>query len=515
MNQYNLAQKFYLNSVANPERIALVIGADEYSYGELATRAADLAGWIAGEFPESTTRVGILASRSLEAYVGIIASAWAGKTYVPLNPTFPESYLRKIVKRTKISSLIVDRATENLFNAKTSGFEDVRFVSPDLLVDGAGSIKKTVEPIAVSPDDLLYIMLTSGTSGEPKMIGATAANTNHFLEVSQSRYKLLAEDRLSQFNDICWDPSVFDMFAAWAVGASVYVVPAAQLLAPAHFIQEKNLSIWYSTPSQIELLTRMKLLKPGCFPSLRLSLFVGEPLTVNAALQWSKAAPNSIVENVFGPTETTVVCMGQPYEQDRPEIITPKRGYVAIGSPYQGVQVAVVDRDHHFLKGGEEGELVISGPMVVPGYLNDSELTEQKFVKLDHPERGESVWYLTGDLGYQDIGGIFHFLGRGDNQVQIFGKRVELEEIEFHLRQVANCEEAVAVGWPIKDGSAQGLIGFVSGTKVDAVQLKVELQKRLPAYMVPRKINILAEMPRNRNGKLDRKTIIKYVTGEK
>ena len=256
----------------------------------------------------------------------------------------------------------------------------------------------------------------------------------------------------------------------------------------------------------------MNLLKPECFPSLRLSLFVGEPLTANAARQWSTAAPNSLVENVFGPTETTVVCMGQAFDPVRPEIITPKRGYVAIGEPYQGINVEIVNREHKFLTTGEVGELVITGPTVAPGYLDAPRLTAENFVELDHPVLGASIWYLTGDRGYRDKDGIFHFLGRGDNQVQILGKRVELEEVEFHLRQAAGCEEAVVVGWPIKDGSVQGLIGFVGGTGVDAVHLKRELQNRLPAYMVPGKINILAEMPRNRNGKIDRKTIIKFVT---
>jgi amino acid adenylation domain-containing protein len=523
MRHYNLAQNFYLNSINKPARTALVVGKKIYSYKDLAAKTCDLAAWLVSECQEAGARVGIMASRSLAAYVGVLAASWAGKTYVPLNPNFPTAYLEKLIERTKVKVLVVDRETEDHLESRAQGLNGIISISPcskpELKsITGEHSFineKKLFPPVEVSSKDLLYIMFTSGTSGEPKMIGASALNVAHFLEASQSRYKLVAGDRVSQFNDLCWDPSVFDIFAAWAVGAAVYVVPAEQLLAPANFIKKNCLTVWYSTPSQIELLSRMNLLKPGSLPSLRLSLFVGEPLTASAASQWNKAAPNSLVENVYGPTETTVVCMGQPYDPIRPEIITPKRGYVAIGTPYHGVQVALINRDQQFLREGEVGELVISGPTVAPGYLGKPELTAQQFVDISHPELGKSTWYLTGDRGYQDHTGIFHFLGRGDNQVQILGKRVELEEVEFHLRQVAGCEEAVVVGWPVKDGSVQSLVGFVSGTKDDALQLKRALQKRLPAYMVPRKINILAAMPRNRNGKLDRKAILKYVTEAK
>ena len=508
---YNLVNAFFNNAVATPENSALWVDGCDYSYKEISAAAFQSATWLADRYTERA-HVGILASRHLEPYIGVLAALWCGHLYVPLSPNQPISYLRSIIKNAEIDCIIIDDSCQKLID---SGLLEGMAVDvfPVTLPEDADGAWPSFPPVPVLPNHPAYIMYTSGSTGTPKGIAATAANVRHFLQATQKRYQLRASDRLSQFNDLHWDPSVFDLFSAWEVGASVHVVPAGQLLFPTRFIQEHELTVWYSIPSQITMLDRGRLLKPGVLPSLRLSLFVGEPLTATMAATWQEAAPNSLVENVYGPTETTVVCTGQPFSND-PDCITDERGYVALGTPYDGMILDVIDPvSSKFVHPGSPGEIVITGPQMTPGYWHDPAKTAEKFVDLDHPDLGTRRWYLTGDQGYRTPENRFHFLGRIDNQVQVHGKRVELEEVESHLRQVTELDQVAVVAWPIIDGSAQNLYGFVEGPGSEN-DLKKSLRERLPLHMVPKRVFFLEDLPRNRNGKIDRKTLVRQLDDE-
>jgi acyl-coenzyme A synthetase/AMP-(fatty) acid ligase len=360
------------------------------------------------------------------------------------------------------------------------------------------------EPVAVSANQIAYILFTSGSTGTPKGIAPTVTNVAWFLEATQERYQITENDRLSQFNDLPWDPSVFDMFSAWKVGAATYVVPTQQLFAPTHFIRKHNLTVWYSGPVQIAQLQRMNQLKPESLPTLRLSLFVGEPLIKEAATTWQKAACNSLVENVYGPTETTVVCLGQPFSDD-PACITPERDYVAIGTPYRGARISIVDAQRNLLVDGEIGEIVISGPMVTPGYWQAPELTKECFMQLPG---SDEVCYFSGDLGYRTSLGVFHFLGRKDNQLQVHGVRIEPEEVERHLRHISGVNEVAVIGWPVVHGLVTGLMAFTGPSNLSSDEIRQQLEERLPAVMIPKEIRILDSLPRNQNHKIDRNALL-------
>jgi D-alanine--poly(phosphoribitol) ligase subunit 1 len=508
---YNLATSFALQAATHPPAPALFVDGNSYSYGELAEKTAHIAGWLSHHINESNPRVGILASRTLTAYTGVLGAAWAGATYVPLNPAFPTPRLRKILKQAGLQALIVDQ----------NGLRHLKELAPDLpqeklllLPADAPSPEEVYPcplPVKVHRDALAYLMFTSGTTGEPKGINITVGNVQQMLTTLQSRYRIVADDRLSQFFELSFDPSVFDIFMALSAGASLHVVPEAQLTAPAHFIRKHQLSIWSSVPSLIGMLEQMKLLKPGLFPTLRLSLFCGEALSTTSAESWQQTSPNSQVENLYGNTETTVHCMMQNCADT--DISTHNRGIVAIGEPLPGLHAAIVDQKQQFLPSGVEGELAISGPQVSPGYLHQPELTAARFPTLDHPTLGPSRWYLTGDLSRQDESGRFHFLGRIDNQVQLRGHRIELDEIEHHLRKASGCENAIALFIEATDASEQQIIGIISCPEAEPGQLRDKMRAFVPGYMVPKKIIYIKSLPRNSSGKIDRRACLGLLEG--
>jgi non-ribosomal peptide synthetase component F len=322
-----------------------------------------------------------------------------------------------------------------------------------------------------------------------------------FLAATRDLFAVGPGDRTAGLCETTFDISVFDMFFTWDRGAALHVVPAAQAMAPLAYLREREITVLFGVPSVARMLARMNLLRPGSLPSLRVSIFAGEPLAATLAESWSAAAPGSVVENFYGPTEAAVSCSHQRFE---PGGRTPSvRGIVSIGRPFPGTRLRILDAEHQPAPAGTAGELAIAGAQLALGYYGDAEQTGRKFVHLDGQR-----WYLTGDQAVMDGDGRLFYLGRLDNQVKVRGHRVELEEVEAHLRAVSGVEAVAVVAWPVHDGSADGLLAFVAGDLDDRVaELRTALRARLPPHMVPTALHIVDSLPLTANGKIDRRAL--------
>jgi amino acid adenylation domain-containing protein len=511
----NLALSFFNNARNHPQRLALSVNQRDFAYGELAEVVERIAGWLQSRSADQVKLVGILASRNWAAYAGLLGACWAGAAYVPLNPDWPERRLLGILERTELDALVVDDRGLKLLTAQVLKQSPKHILAPGSTSFSLGTSPACARiagfdalpppdhhhlPRTLGEDDLAYIMFTSGTTGSPKGVMVSTGNVSAFLAAMQEVYPFGSQDRVSQTYDLTFDPSVLDMFTTWSSGASLHVVPAGQLMGPSRFIRERELTCWFSVPSTIAFMQNMKMLTPGAFPSVRYSIFCGEPLPVSSAELWQRAAPNSVIDNLYGPTEATVVCIGQSCAE--PIVVTESRGTVAIGKPLGGMDAAIVDASLTFLAPGEKGELALSGKQVARGYFKDPQKTAERFPSIDG-----RVWYLTGDLAYQDADGRFHHLGRTDNQVKVLGNRVELEDVEAHLREVCGVDSVAAVAWPITNGSAGGIVAFVGGSTLTAAEIRERIQRRVPKYMVPTEVRFLLRLPLSASGKTDRKTL--------
>lgn len=519
----NLLAPFAKYACLYPQQLALSVNDCEYSYGQLLSAVQRVAGWIVAQSIEKGARIGILANRDFSGYASIYAAVWAGVTYVPLNPKLPLERIKKIVKHAQLNALIVDDAQgkdlRNILgetpNIPVLSLKGASGSNGSIIWDGEYELDEMSlleQPLAVDDSLGVYIMFTSGTTGEPKGILATIANLRHYLNFMQQRYRVQPADRLSQLFELSFDASAFDLFMSINHGASFHTVPENQLLTPASFIKHKELTIWFGVPSNIAFMQKMKLLQPNSFPGIRVSVFGGEPLTWKEMRAWRMAAPNAIMDNVYGPTEATVTCFIQRCDDTTP--VTEGRAVMSIGRPYTGNYGAIVDESGAFLAAGEKGELIIAGPQVTPGYWQDDKLTNNRFRIMTHPEYGEQRWYFTGDLAIEDPCGTFHHLGRIDNQVKVSGHRVELEEIDSILREAAESDAVAAVPWPIEDGTARGIVAFVCQSEQGAGEMRAYMQKQLPAHMVPRRIILTDTLPYTLNGKVDRKALIEKLRKE-
>jgi D-alanine--poly(phosphoribitol) ligase subunit 1 len=511
---YNIAQPFFESARKYPNKLALFADGQRYTYEEMLDLVTRVASWLSSGSGGAPKRVGIFGSRSMEACVGILGAAWAGAAYVPINLKLPEAGVVSLLKRSGLDAIIADSTgskmlTPLILEHSPAKVLCVRKNVPSGFAEGPSYFEELPRatnvgagPVRIGAEEVVYIIYTSGSTGVPKGVMLPARAVNQFLNVMEQDYPLTQEDRVAEATDITFDPSVYDMLGTWRAGASLHVIPQAQAMAPAKFVAEHQLTVWTSVPSIGAFMNRMGLLKKDAFPSLRYTFFCGEPLLASVAEAWQRAASNSLVANMYGPTEATILCIGQACG---PQTVM-TRDCVAIGRPFTETKAAIAKNDMEFASAGEQGELLLAGPQLALGYLDDAEKTADRFVTIDGTR-----WYRTGDLARRDENGIFHYLGRVDHQVKILGYRIELEEIECHLRDSTGCADVAVVAWPLYGGSASGLVGFVVNCKESEESIKESLQATLLSYMVPSKIHCVAELPLNNNGKVDRGALLKML----
>jgi len=498
-----------------PDRPALELDGTVLTYAALYKRAASVAAAL--EHAEATPPlVAVFAHRSVTAYVGVLGALLSSGGYVPLNRTFPPARTRAMLVRSGARAVVADTASTEQLDAVLRDVDPLLIVLPDLddvasarrrwsphQVLGAHDLRDGASGVEVRPDDVAYLLFTSGSTGEPKGIAVTHANVRHFVETVCERYRIDETDRLTQTFDLTFDLSVFDLFVAWSRGACVCAMPDHAFLRPDRYVEQSRATVWFAVPSLAMLMQRLGMLGPDRYRTLRWSLFCGEALPVSLAEAWQRAAPNSIVENLYGPTELTIACTAYRWDSYRgPE--EAEHGLVPIGEPLRGMVPIVIDAELREVDAGAVGELAMAGPQVAPGYWHDPTRTASAFVRI--PGR-KGRWYRTGDLVRRPIGTApLRYIGRLDHQVKVRGFRVELGEVEAALRDISGHPEATVVGWPRTEAGVGGLVGFLVGA-VDESDVLARMVERLPPYMVPTSVHCLDALPTNANGKVDREAL--------
>lgn len=453
---------------------ALWVDGKVTTYYELIHDARLLAARLIGQ-PQR--RTAIYADRRYWSYVAVLGCLLAGHAYVPLNPHHPKERQRAVLQSADVGALVLD--AQSLTEAG-SLVEDVPII---LLPDDLAEHEQP-DP-AISPADGAYLLFTSGSTGEPKGILVSHANIVAYLHSALHRYHLTPQDRTTQLFDLTFDLSVHDMFVTWVSGATLYCPNGPMRKTPGQFVNQHALTCWFSTPSTIAYMARLRMLRPNLLPSLRLSLFCGEALPRRLVEQWQQVAPNSVLENLYGPTEATIAITAFRIPND----LTTMPDVIPIGEPFPGQEARLAS-----------GELMLGGSQVTNGYWRQS---STKFTT-----REGQRWFATGDLVVKSQHGL-EFRGRLDRQVKVLGNRVELAEIEARLSDAASTVAAVA--WPIRDGIAHGIVVFVTDDARPIDEIMIDCRSRLPPYMVPSRVVWLSEWPLNSNGKTDYRGLVKIL----
>jgi amino acid adenylation domain-containing protein len=509
-----------------PGRSAIRFGARVWSYAEVDEIRRGWASAIQGICRGRCARVAMFSYRSFESLAAPLAILSAGAAFVPLNPSFPVERTRTMIARAGVDAIVCDAASVSRLVDVLRGFEGappvVVLAGDATPLERAGATVLGARAAAsaalfdvaeeASADSLAYVLFTSGSTGEPKGVPISHGNARAFLDHNREYFRFGPGDRFSQTFDQTFDLSIFDLFMAWEVGGCVCGMTSIELLAPFRYARENGITVWFSVPSLAAMLDAKGMLIEGALPGLRAALFCGEALPLALARRFQRAAPRAVVENLYGPTELTIACASfrLPADIAGDETVG---DLVPIGHVYDGLSACLLAEQPLAIRPGREGELCVAGAQTFRGHLGVGE-GAPCFCEGPRGDEGR-VYYRTGDRVRVLASGALAYLGRVDHQIKVNGYRVELGEIESAMRAADGVSVAVAVPWPLEAGSARGIVGFVQGDGVDAAGVVHTVRERLPSYMVPRALHVVAQWPLNANGKIDRRALASWLDGQR
>ena len=443
-------------------------------------------------------RIGIIASDDIETYAAILACLLTGKTYIPLHPHQPSDRIQQIINQAGIEYLL-SKSTDYSFD----GIELINIENNGEEVNNS-VLKIPDESIAYT---YAYILFTSGSTGVPKGVPITYRNLDSFVEAFFALgYKHNEDDRFLQMFDLTFDLSIMSYLIPLCIGACVYTIPdtGTKFTNVYSTLEEHAITFALMVPSIITYLR--PYFNEINLPHLKYSLFCGEALYKDVVCEWAKCVPNAIIENVYGPTEATIFCLTYPLNNI--EELEEYNSMLSIGKPMQGMEAIVVDENKNQITNGTKGELCLFGLQLTPGYLNN-ERNKESFFELNNKK-----YYKTGDIAFINDKGNFLYCGRVDHQVKIQGFRVELSEIEFHLRKITNDINLVVLAIGNQNGFNQ-LFAVFETEMQNMEHIIDDLKQKVPAYMIPSEIHFVSSFPLNSNGKTDRNKLKELIQQSK
>jgi len=495
---------FETQVAAHPQRIVATCLEKQWSYQDLNGHANRLGHALLEAGVQVDQPVALLAERGLDLLGMIIGSFKAGAGYLPLDPGLPAQRLSGIIEQSRTPLLVCTAAYQEQAMSLLEGFSCAG--KPRLLVwedvqQGTGPVDNP--GVYAEADNLAYVIFTSGSTGQPKgvMVEQRGMLNN---QLSKAPYLNLDQfDVIAQTASQSFDISVWQFLAAPLFGARVDIVPntiAHDPRALLKHVQDSGISVLESVPSLIQ---GMLADDHPPLERLRWMLPTGEAMPPELAHHWLQTYPQVGLVNAYGPAECS-----DDVAFFRVDQASTQGSYLPIGTPTDNNRLYLLDEALELVPLGAVGELCIAGIGVGRGYVHDPLRTAQVFVPHPFGAAGERL-YRSGDLARRRADGVLEYVGRIDHQVKIRGFRIELGEIEARLHEQPQIREAAVA---VQEGAnGKYLVGYLVPADEQAGELpeiiKARLRTSLPDYMVPLHWLVLDQLPRNANGKLDRKAL--------
>ena len=479
------------HAASTPSALSLAYENISLTYAELNVRANRLAHYLIqlGVGPE--VLVGISLERSLEMIISILAILKAGGVYVPFDPSYPSERLKYMLDDTKIALLL----TKSTLREKLPELPDkcrCIFVDDDVMQWASCAIDNP--DTGIQPENLAYVIFTSGSSGRPKGTLLRHSSLSNLVHAQADAFAIHKDQRILQFASSNFDASIWEIFMALGFGASLHLASNDRLLPGpplAETLQRYAITAITLSPSALMALTEYSA------PSVDIIIVAGETCPRSLAAQ---LAGDYQFFNAYGPTEYTVCasiyrCIVDE-ERDPP-----------IGLPIMNTQIYLLDDNLNHVPIGVKGDLYIGGHGIARGYLNRPALTADRFIPDPFCADAGQRMYKTGDIAYYRADGNIHYIGRSDTQVKIRGFRIELSEIEAALKSHHDVRDAIVLLQQAPAGYSQWIVAYVrcGSTEIDEQMLRNYLAERLPAQMVPTRCVALTSFPTMPNGKINTK----------
>jgi D-alanine--poly(phosphoribitol) ligase subunit 1 len=493
---------FAANAQAGPAAPALIFGDAVCSFGELQALAGRCTAALVARGIRHGDVVALQLPKRRIAYALLLACLRLGAPYVFLDPKNPLERTARTLARLQPKILFSEFDTVNPFGETLTLNR----------ADGEGwlaGFAATTGDAAYSPvtgTDPAYIMFTSGSTGEPK--GAVIPHQGVLSLMRWSRRMIgdPARERFTAINPLHFDNSVFDIYCGLFNGAALVPVETSETTNPATWvktIRAAGATLMFAVPTLFLILDQLGLLTPKALPSIRTFQFGGEGYPIAKLREFhDRFAGSARLVNVYGPTETSCICSS--IEITSGTLAAPDNEFPPLGTMHPDFSYVILDDLQAAVPPGQTGELWIGGPCVGLGYYANPRETAARFRQDPRQDKYRGVYYRSGDRVREDEQGRLWFQGRVDNQVKIRGHRIELEEIELAVQSVPDVERAVAVVLAGPDGG-EIAVAYIAGRAIPAEKVLVVCKEKLPAYMRPAKTIQFEELPRNANGKVDRK----------
>ena len=501
MKTRNTVIKF-LDDIVNkyPENIAIVDGEGSFTFKDVYKLSRGIGTWllkkgITGE------NVAVLLPKSASAILSFFGCLYAANTYVPLD--YNDANERKLKIISKVSSPVVITDEKNIAWLKENGVNAVLFdeieknETDDVAIDSALSSVHDLMPV--------YIMHTSGSTGEPKGVVLPHRGVIDFAEWSTSYMKLDENSVIALQSPFHFDASVFDIYACICVGAKIVIMPDILAKFPAkvpEFLEENHITCIFWVPGLLADIANSGVLSEYKMKELTMFTFVGEVMPTKQLNMWMKENPNREYINLYGPTEATVACTAFRIIEKLEDTDS-----IPIGKARENKRIILLNEENKLCKPNEIGEICILGSGLALGYYGDKELTEKVFTQNPLNKNYTEMIYRTGDFAYENDNGDIVFTGRKDTQVKIHGIRVELGDIENAACTLDGVERACV----LLNDEKKVLLFLQTKEKHTQRQLKLLLKEHLPKYMIPDIVFETPKFPINKNGKIDRKQLIKMI----
>lgn len=472
------------------EQIAYTVNSKRYTYKEFYKYVCNIY-WLLLEKNNKQKPVLVYGHKDVYMKATFLACSLAGMAYIPVDISFPEDRIKKIIDEVN-PDLIIGNFENKLANTITQT-EIEELMNKDNFKD--------IEKIYLKPEDVYYIIFTSGSTGIPKGVQVTYKNLDSCINWLQKIIDVKEGTVLNQ-GVFSFDLTVADLYYSLANGMEHFVIEKqtqSDFNKLFETFKSSNATLAVFTPSFADLLLLDKSFKQETMPNLKIILFCGEKLLAGTAKKIKERFKNIKIINSYGPTECTFAITSIEITQKMIE-----ENDIPIGIAKSDVKIYIVDENLQEQRSGETGEILITGKSVAKGYIGEN---KGKFITY----KGKNA-YLTGDIGYFKNDKLY-YVARKDKQIKYKGYRIELLDIEKNLYKLGYVEKAVAVAKQNKEGKVTKIIAFIK-LKENAIKNEIEIKKdistKLPQYMCPT-IKIIERFPLNRNGKIDEKKLTENV----
>lgn len=440
----------------------------------------------------------VITERNVFTLIAFLGIARAGCYYIPVDSTLNSNRINQIIEASDAKLLITTESLKQTVDGLN--YEGAVLTIENALTCNINRSALTEIERKLQSNMPLYVIFTSGSTGKPKGVITSHLSLMNYIEAVDDVLMLQETDVIGNQSPLDYIAAIRDIYLPLKTGATTIIIPKSKFAMAselAETIESYHISVLCWSAAGLEVASKTGLLEELKTKDIRKILFSGSILPGSVLKEWQQHFPAAQFINQYGPTETTASCTYYIVTEEATD-----NTILPIGIPYKNYSIVLLDQDGNEVKDGEIGEICVSGLGVTLGYYRDKELSDKSFIQNPLNHKYREIIYKTGDLGKYDTSGMLLFCGRKDRQIKHLGHRIELEEIELAAKRIDGVDDCVAT----YDSSKETLFLIYSGD-AEKKDIVLNFRKKMPSFMVPRKVVKVEEIPHLPNGKVDAKAI--------